>query len=314
MRNIPTDLLRSFVTIIDLTGYRRAGDQLGRTQPAMSLQMKRLQDLLGVSLFARGGSLELSEQGRIVAEHARRILAQNDAMLNALNQRQSLGTLKLGIPNDYADHFLPRLMPRLAKSDPQLTFDVVCHLSHLLLKGLAEDDYDLIVALTPKGASNGAFRHWPEPLAWVEGRMQEDGWPAARPEEASAPRDATVLEPAPVPEPAPAPVRIVCYPKGCLYRQSIISALDAAGRAHELVYTSPSLAGLQAAVSTGFGVTVLSRRIVPKELAILDDPSMPALEDAEIGVYIHPRHKNSPVVRALAQTFAALFSEGDSTR
>ena len=308
MRNIPTDLLRSFVTIIDLKGYRRAGDQLGRTQPAMSLQMKRLQELLGVTLFARGSSLELSEQGRIVADHARRILAQNDAMLAALNQRQSLGTLKLGIPNDYADHFLPRLMPQLAKKEPQMTFDVVCHLSHLLFKGLEDDQYDLIVALTPKGGSAKAFRHWPEPLAWVGARGHEDHWPA------SDNRATNSGETAAGAAADGTPVRIVCYPQGCLYRQSMIAALDGAGRAHELVYTSPSLAGLQAAVSTGFGVTVLSRRIVPKELAALDDPAMPALEDAEIGVYIHPKHKNSPVVRALAQSFAALFSEGEAAR
>ena len=67
MRNIPTDLLRAFITIVDLRGYTRAGEQLGRSQSAISLQMKRLQELLGGSLVAKEGSAQLSEQGEIVA-------------------------------------------------------------------------------------------------------------------------------------------------------------------------------------------------------------------------------------------------------
>lgn len=285
MRNIPTDLLRTFVTIIELRGYRRAGDQLGRTQPAISLQMKRLQDMLGVSLFQRGG-LELTKQGEIVAQHARDMLAVNDAMLNELGRHKTLGALKLGIPNDYADHFLPLLIAQLRRDDPGLTFDVVCELSHLLLKGLKEDDYDLIVALTPVGANEGAYMTWPEPLSWVGS--------ATNP----------LIED---------PVRIVCYPEGCLYRRTMIEALQRDGRAHELVYTSPSLAGLQAAVTTGFGVTVLSRRIVPKNLfAIPDQGLLPQLPDAEVGLYVNPRLRNSPVVRRIAKGFARLFAPDSS--
>lgn len=282
MRNIPTDLLRTFVTIIDLQGYRRAGDRLGRTQPAISLQMKRLQEMLGVGLFLPGG-LELTEQGQIVARHAREILALNDGMLNELVHHKSMESLKLGIPNDYADHFLPLLMAQIGRDDPTLTFDVVCHLSHLLLRGMADDHYDIVVALTTAGKSDGALMTWREPLTWVAGTTTEV-------------------------EPDGHPVRIVCYPEGCLYRASMISALKAAAIPHEVVYTSPSLAGLQAAVSTGFGITALSRRIVPKNLRMLtDERGLPPLPDAEIGLYLNPRHRKSPKMRYLAEGFARLF-------
>ncbi|HMT14700.1 MAG TPA: LysR family transcriptional regulator, partial [Aestuariivirga sp.] len=108
MRNIPTDLLRAFVTIIDLRGYTRAGEQLGRTQPAISLQMRRLQELLGVQLFAKdGNSTQVTEAGEIVAGYARQILMLNDEMMLPLTNRAAAGKLRLGIPNDYADHFLP---------------------------------------------------------------------------------------------------------------------------------------------------------------------------------------------------------------
>ena len=92
MRNIPTDLLRAFVTIIDLQGYTRAGEQLGRTQPAISLQMKRLQELLNVQLFVKDGGAKLTEAGEIVASYARQMLSLNDAMLLRLQLRPPLQT------------------------------------------------------------------------------------------------------------------------------------------------------------------------------------------------------------------------------
>lgn len=283
MRNIPTDLLRTFVTIIELNGFRRAGDKLGRTQPAISLQMKRLQELLGVSLFLRNGSLDLTEQGAIVARHARQILAMNDDMQHELAQHKSAGTLKLGIPNDYADHFLPRLIAQLGQEAPQLTFNVVCQVSHQLISGLQRDEFDMIIAVTPKGASAGAHMVWPEPLTWV-GSL-----------------DAPPMQ--------GRPARIVCYPEGCLYRKSMIAALGPE-RGYEIVYESPSLAGLHAAVSTGFGITALSRRIVPKSLrAIPEDAGLPPLPDAEVALYLNSRHGRSPAVLRLAKAFSSLFED-----
>ena len=84
MRSIPTDLLRAFIAVIDLRGYTRAGERLGRTQPAISLQMKKLQDLLEARLFVKDGSDgQLTEAGEIVASYARQILALNDSTIAA---------------------------------------------------------------------------------------------------------------------------------------------------------------------------------------------------------------------------------------
>ena len=160
MRSIPTDLLRAFVTVIDLRGYTRAGEQLGRTQPAISLQMKKLQELLGVSLFAKEGGAQPTEHGEIVAGYARQILALNDEMMLKLSNRDSKGKLRLGIPNDYADHFLPKLMATLARDGGDITFDVVCDLSHNLLRGLRNGQFDIVVAMTADGPSEGAFMTW----------------------------------------------------------------------------------------------------------------------------------------------------------
>lgn len=284
MRNIPTDLLRAFVTVIDLRGYTRAGEQLGRTQPAISLQMKRLQDLLGVSLFAKEGGAQLTEQGELVAGYARQMLALNDDMMLRLSKRDSKGKLRLGIPNDYADHFLPKLMTSLAKDGADLTFDVVCDLSHSLLQGLRNGLYDIVVAMTPDGPSEGAFMTWREPLAWV-------GGPAAD----SDPAEASTL-------------RIVCYPEGCLYRRNMFTALQRDGRNYEIVYTSPSLSGLEAAVGAGFGTTVLARRIIPSKLQIIDPANhLPRLADVVVGVYVNTDRNRSTVAQSFAARFADMF-------
>ena len=292
MRSIPTDLLRAFGTIIDLRGYTRAGGQLGRTQPAISLQMKKLQDLLGVSLFAKEGGTQLTEQGELVAGYARQILALNDEMMLKLSSRESTGKLRLGIPNDYADHFLPRLMASLARDGADLTFDVVCDISHNLLEGMRKGQYDIVVAMTPDGPSEGAFMTWKEQLTWVDATGRGDGLAGSQEK---------------------GPLRIVCYPEGCLYRRNMLTALERDGRSFEIVYTSPSLSGLEAAVGAGFGMTVLARRIVPSALRVVEPAAhLPRLADVIVGIYVSADRKRSAVARSFAARFADMFVASDS--
>lgn len=280
MRSIPTDLLRAFVTIIDLRGYTRAGEQLGRTQPAISLQMRRLQELLGVQLFSKDGNgTSVTEAGELVAGYARQILALNDEMQLRLSDKRAHGKLRLGIPNDYADHFLPRLMQGFAADYRGIAFDVVCDVSHALLKGLREGMFDVVVAMTPDGPAEGAFMTWREPLAWVGNSV------VVNDDEA---------------------LRIVCYPEGCLYRRNMLSALQRDGRPFEIVYTSPSLAGLEAAISTGFGVSVLARRILSDRLVEIDNRSLPRIADVVVGIYVGEKAK-TPAVQSFAARFADMF-------
>lgn len=281
MRDIPTDLLRAFIAIIDLKGFARAGDQLGRTQSAISLRMKRLQEIIEAPLFTKEGGTQLTEEGEIVAGYARQILALNDGMLVKLARRESGGRLRLGMPNDYADHFLPRLMSGLGAEDNGLAFDVVCGLSHELLQGLRDDLYDIVIAMTPDGPAQGAFMTWREHLVWV-------GQSAEGPD-------------------AHEPVRIVCYPEGCLYRRSMLTAMQREGRPFSVVYVSPSLNGIGAAVSTGFGVSVLAERILPDNVQrIGPQAQLPTLADVVVGVYLNPRAQTG-VAKSFAARFAGMF-------
>jgi DNA-binding transcriptional LysR family regulator len=283
MRNIPTDLLRAFIAIIDLRGFTRAGEQLGRTQPAISLQMKRLQETLGVSLFAKdSGGTKLTEEGEIVAGYARQILNLNDGLMLKLARRDGVGTIRIGIPNDYADYFLPRLMRELDLAASGIYFNVECGLSHELLRGLREDRFDVVVAMTPDGPAEGAFMTWREKLSWVGGRD-----------------NAPNLE---------EPLRIVCYQEGCNYRRSMLSALQRDGRNFSIVYVSPSLAGIEAAVAGGFGITVLSERIIPEKLtSFAPQDSLPRLSDVVVGIYLNDRRKSAPAL-SFAARFADMFA------
>lgn len=261
MRNIPTDLLRAFVTIIDLRGYTRAGEKLGRTQPAISLQMRRLQEMLGVQLFTKDPSgAKVTPEGDLVATYARQMLALNDELVVRLAGRDGRGKVRLGIPNDYADHVLPRFLEGLGAAYPGLSFDLVCDVSHVLLDGLRRGLLDLVVAMTPDGPAGGAFMTWREPLAWIGAAEAVAG--------------------------AEAPLRVVCYPEGCLYRRAMLTALEREGRRFEIVYTSPSLSGIEAALGARFGVSVLARRIASAKLPPLEDEALPRLAEVCVGVYV----------------------------
>jgi len=288
MRNIPTDLLRALVTVIDLRGFTRAGERLGRSQPAISVQIKRLEDLLGVALFDRDcGGAQPTEAGELVAGYARRILALNDEVVLRLSRRDTGGKLRLGIPNDYADHFLPRLINELKIDNTSFTFDVVCDVSHELLKGLRANLFDVVVAMTPDGPAEGAFMTWREPISWF-------GSPD--PTSSLADKD---------------PLRIVCYPEGCLYRRNMLSALQNVGRGFEIVYSSPSISGISAAVKTGFGLTVLADRLVQHELRRLGPADgLPKLADVVVGVYLS-KALGSTAAQSVAARLSTLFIEGD---
>src|SRR5699024_1518283 len=104
--NLPTDLLRTFVVINQAGGFTLAGYRLGRSQPAISLQMKRLEELLDAQLFDRTSGLKLTEDGQLLMSYAQKILELNDAVVNQLQQPKVSGLVRLGIPNDLEMSFL----------------------------------------------------------------------------------------------------------------------------------------------------------------------------------------------------------------
>lgn len=274
MPTMQMDLLRTFATVADLGSFTKAGDALGRTQPAISLQIKRLEELIQAPLIERDSRhLRLTPAGETLAGYARQILRLHDEALARLGTRSITGSVRVGIPNDFAVSFLPRVLSDFMALEPGVTVEVRCEISLTLLRELQDGKLDLAVAMSAEPTGPAAARVWAERLAWVAGR---DAAPAGK------------------------PLPLVAYPEGCTYRARMTQALGKAGMPWRIACTSPSLAALQAAVCAGIGVTVLSLHTVPPGLVVLGpEVGLPGLADVMVGVYYDRERRSEASMRLL---------------
>ncbi len=270
--NLPTELLRTFVTVIDLGGFTKAGTVLGRTQPAISLQMRRLEQLVDAKLIHQvGRSLQLTEQGEMLAVYARQILCLNDEAVARFRSRNAAGTLRVGLPTDYAVAFLQRMMTEYAAGHPEVRLEIRCELSRELLDDLRKDELDIVIAMTSEGVAQYLARAWVERPIWVTAVKS------------------SVHKRQPLP--------IVVHPEGCEYRNRIMQALNSAQRDWQVAYCSPGISGLQNAVLAGLGVSALTNRTFLDGMKILSKrDGFPALADIRVGLYYkHPRQTEAGV-------------------
>ena len=264
--NLPTDLLRAFVTIIDVAGYTRAGEVLGRTQPAISLQMKRLEELVGATLIMHEGrELKLTEQGEALAVYARQLLRLNDEAVAKLKGRSAQGQLRVGLPTDFSVAFLQEAISDFAAENADVTMEIHCDLSRQVLDWLHADELDIAVALLNRDKNPYLVRSWEERPIWAVAK------------------DTNVHKTNPVP--------LVTHPEGCEYRRRMTAALRPEGRDWRIAYTNPEIGGLQRAVSAGLGVSALTRKTLLPEMRVLTArDGFPALETIRIGLfYKHQR-------------------------
>jgi DNA-binding transcriptional LysR family regulator len=281
--NMPMDLLRAFTAVVELGSVTKAGAVLGRSQPAVSLQLKRLEEIVAVPLFRRDNrAVELTEAGRALAGYAKRILELNDEAIARLQRDLEARGARLGIPNDFAGLFLADVLRAVDRLSLASRFEVVCDISAGLLAAFHKDELDIVLAMSDDEPDTGGLvRSWPIELTWV----------------ASAEHPPRLKDVVP----------LVLYPEGCRYRRRIIAALDEAGLPWKIVYSSSSLAGIHAAVKAGLGLTVLSRDTVPAGLATVEgDQRLPTLEKATVGLYVHPRVLPTKDQRLIGHIVAAL--------
>lgn len=264
--NLPTDLLRAFVTVIDLGGYTRAADALGRTQPAVSLQMKRLEELLDARLLSHEGrELKLTEAGEALAVYARQLLRLNDEAVARLKGRSAKGQIRVGLPTDFSVAFLEEAIVAFAGEQAKVTMSITCDLSRKLLDLLHGDDLDIVIALLARDKNPYLVRSWEERPIWAVAR------------------DFSLARQGAVP--------LVTHPEGCEYRRRMVAALRAEGRDWRIAYTTPDIGGLQKAVSAGMGVTALTRKtLLPDMRTLASRDGFPAMEPIRIGLfYKHQR-------------------------
>lgn len=259
------DLLRTFVAIVDNGGFTRAAERVGRTQSTVSLQIKKLEDGLGRRLFERepGRDLQLTPDGEILLTYARQMLRLGDEARSRLMEPDVAGTVRLGTPEDFATTHLPDILARFARAHPRVALEVNCDFTVNLLGGFSKGQYDLVLFKREPQGPGGGVGVWREALVWV-----------ASPRLTLDPGDPLPLVLAPVPD---------------VYRKRALASLDAIKKPWRIVYTSPSLNGLQAAVKAGLGVTVLPDEMAPSGFVRLGpEQGLPALPDTEIVLYRAP--------------------------
>lgn len=262
MQNIPTDLLRTLITIVDLRGFTKAAQVLGLTQPAVSAQIKRLQSLIGHDLLDKSApGVSLTPRGVAVVAQARRLLAINDEILQASNGAAPSQTLRVGIPGDYSGSRIPATLARFRLRWPEVGFVVTSGTSDSMLRALGQDELDLVLAVTDAPPVTKPRHMWMRPAVWVRS-------------------DATRIEP-------DGPVPLVSYGEDCACQRVAVAALSQAGRRFDFVFTSVSLTSLAAAVGAGFGVMVMPRgRALRNNLYIWEDAPLPALPQLYCGIYV----------------------------
>lgn len=257
VRQLDLDLVRTFVAVFECASFTRAAALLGRTQPAVSLQVRRLEEELGFPLFDRTGrSVALTTEGAALLPQARRLLRLHDEIVAGLGEGDLEGEVRFGAPEDIATAHLPGILGSFARSHPRIRLSVTCDYTANLLDQMSRGLLDLaLVKREPLGPDLGVSV-WSEALVWVA--LEAD----------LATQDPMPLIVAPAPD---------------IYRKRALAALDAAGRAFRPAFTSPSLAGQLAALRAGLGVGVLPAAMAPRDLTIVSG-ALPKLAESEIAL------------------------------
>ncbi len=262
MHDVDTSLLRTFVTLAETGNFSRTGGMIGRSQSAVSGQIRKLEEMFGRRLLERDTrNVRLTGDGERLLGHARAMIAAADAMIARFSGEEIAGQVRFGSPEDFASAYLPDVLGVFAQAHPAVELHVTCDLTLPLVEGLRAGAQDLIVVKQdPARPYAGARALWREQLVWVGARAM----PLI---EAVAGRAlALAVSPAP-----------------CVYRGRATMALDSMQVPWSAVFTSPSFAGCVAAVRAGLGVAVMPEAMVPKGLAILRD-GWPILAEAEIAL------------------------------
>ena len=273
-RNIPIELLRTAVAISEAGSYTKAARELGLSQPAVSLQVKRLQKLFVGEIFnVSSGRPLLTAYGEAIVDSARRILGLNDELLELANGRpRGANQIVIGIRNGIATRALSALFRRLTSAGSQEV--VFRNLSSVpLLKGLEGGYLDIALISDPIRTPPQSVLEWWEPTHWVKGR--EFRLDLAK------------------------PVPLVSFP-GSFSDRLAIGALKRAGLRYRTAFVSSQINSRIAAVRAGMGITVLAPRSLTDEVIIAEDPGLPQLSRVRCGIYLRHDLERAKVAHVIA--------------
>jgi len=271
--SIDTEVLRTFVAIADQGGFTRAGEQVNRTQSAVSMQMKRLEeDVLQRKLFERDGRhVRLTPEGQVLLGYARRILKLHSEVFNTLREPHMVGLVRIGTPDDYVMRYLPGILKRFSKAYPLIQIEMHCESSPILMQ--RRDLALTVISREPGNEMGELLRN--ERMVWVAA-------PCFCLDDHSA-----------------LPLAISGMDSFCT--QWTRAALDAIGRDYRLAYHSSNGAAIQAVVGAGLAVTVSMESLVTEDLRVLgSEEGFPPLPSVNLRLLRNPG-MTSPITECLAE-------------
>jgi DNA-binding transcriptional LysR family regulator len=280
--DLEIDLLRAFVAVAETGSFTAAAEVVGRSQSAVSQKVLRLEEILERRVFERTSrSLSLTRDGEQLLVAARRMLEFNDGVMRQMREPPRVGTLRLGISEDFVPAELPKLLARFTRLHPGVQIDLMTALSCDLLAAYDSGRLDAVIAKKDGTAQRGRVV-WREPLVWM----------AAEDYELDFTR----------------PARLVMLRPPCTYREIMIGALDSLRREWVAACTASSLMAVQAAVAGGLGVTVLGQSFVQQGMKVLEAPqhwpSLPMTEITVIGEDGEAADLVRPLVGFLTESLA----------
>ncbi|MDE2445010.1 MAG: LysR family transcriptional regulator [Alphaproteobacteria bacterium] len=273
--NLDIDQLKAFLAIADTGNFTRAADVVNKTQSAVSMQMKRLEETLGRPLFAKDGrGIRFTADGERLVDYARRIVSLSDEAVSAFTKPDMTGTVRFGTPDDYADLILPEVLGRFHRTHPLVNVDVECYPSTILAERLLHGEFDLAVVTFGAAHIQGEILHDAD-IVWV-----------------TSPRHSTHLMDI---------LPLAAAPGTCVWRRNMLETLDRIGRKYRVAYTSPNFATICAAVQQGLALAAMPDICVKPGMRILTKADgFPPLGTFDIGLIQKPG-KASPAALALAQ-------------
>ncbi len=246
--NLPTTLLRSFVAIVDAGTMLSAADRVFVTQSALSLQIKRLEELVQQSLFTRDGRrLTLTRAGEILLDYARRLLSLHDEAVAAITSGRLSGPVRIGTVQDFAETLLTGLLAQFAELHPDAQIFVRIAGTAELHALLERNQLDIVLGFA---ASDNRAAIRTAPMRWYGNA-------------------ALARQPA---------IPLAVLEKPCRFREAAIASLEAAGLRHRIAVESPNLSALRAAVAAGLGLTCRTHIFLGDAKPTSGD-ALPALPD-----------------------------------
>jgi len=276
------DLLRSFMSVEQTGSFSRAADVLGRSQPAISLQIKRLETRAGVALFdrSRSGEVRLTPAGATLMRYAHEILALHDDAVAALSAPAMKSRIRLGILEELGHTRLPQILRAFNRAMPRASPQIQVSLSNQLVNEMLQNRLDLAVVAGDRNYPQGVMA-WSETVTWVASNA--------------------------VPLALRQPLPLVLLPEPCWYRRSAIQVLDEARIQWLQACLSTTMTGIRATVIAGLGLSVMGESEVGEGLRMVGrELNLPHPPPADIMVYYRTRDFAN-VANGLATEIRALL-------